>query len=318
MTPNLSFRASLKHLEVEEVIDLFVHRPLGYLVARAAYPTFVSPDAITLLSMLAGIASGAAFYTGIVTGKSHHVLAGGLLILSAVLDCSDGQLARMRKTSSRYGRMLDGAVDAVVQVSAIPAALAAFLWQLGGFTQESLVWGVLGVIAILSGIRHTTLYDQFKNVYVRNTDPSPRDCDDLEEVDAEYARLKAAGPVSLLDRWRFAMYHLHLSLVRQTMRWIDPYIPARFADMPAFSPARAARFRALQGGLMRAWSFFGIGTHIFVFAVCAMADHIEWYIVLRLVGFNAALLVLVPLQRRASREFFGPATPDDDSSTVAA
>lgn len=318
MLPNLSFRASLKNLEVEEVIDLVVHRPLGYLVARAAYPTSVTPDAITLFSMLAGLASGAMFYAEPVTGRSHEVLAGSLLILSAVLDCADGQLARMRGSSSRFGRMLDGAVDAVVQVAAIPAALIAMIWRLGGITEQALVWGALGVFAILSGIRHTTIYDQFKNVYARNTEPAPRDCDDLEEVDAERARLERTGSMSWLDRTRFAMYHVHLSLVRQTMHWIDPCIPARFADMPGYSPERAARFRALEGGLMRAWTFFGVGTHIFVFAVCAMISHVEWYIVLRLVGFNAALLVLVPLQRRASREFFGTGSPDGHTSTVTA
>lgn len=302
----LSFRASLKNPAVEEPIDLFVHRPLGYLVARASYPTPLSPDVLTLVSMLLGLASGACLYITVAGGPRLHGLAGALLIASAVFDCSDGQLARMRQRSSRYGRMLDGAVDAVVQLAAVPAAVVHMVWRRGGLGSPGTVaWVLASLLALLAGVRHTTLYDQFKNVYVRNTDPNPHDCDDRDEIDAEWARLRATGPVSFGTWFRFAMYRVHLTLVARTMRWIDPWIPARFADMPPYSPERAAHFRALHGRLMRAWSFFGVGTHIFALSLSVMLDRLEWYVVLRLGFFNALLIVLVPLQRRASRAFFG-------------
>jgi hypothetical protein len=302
---DLSYRASLKNPEVEEVVDLLIHRPLGYLVARAAYPTPVTADALTIASMLAGLASGAVFWSVWAGAASHHVLGGALLVLSAVLDCSDGQLARMRRASSRYGRMLDGAVDAVVQLAAVPAVVAHMVWRRGGLgTPGTAAWVVAAVAAVLLGVRHTTLYDQFKNVFVRNTDPHPRDCDDRDEIEAEWARVRAAGRVGALTWFRFFFYRMHLDLVAQTMRWIDPHIPARFADMPPHTPERAARYRALNARLMRAWSFYGVGTHIFALAACVMLDRLEWYIALRLVGFNAALVALVPLQRRASRAFF--------------
>ena len=46
--------------QVEEPIDVYVHRPLAYLLTRALFPLPVSPDAVTLLSILAGLASGGA------------------------------------------------------------------------------------------------------------------------------------------------------------------------------------------------------------------------------------------------------------------
>jgi hypothetical protein len=154
---------------------------------------------------------------------------------------------------------------------------------------------------------------------VRNTEPNPRDCDDADDVDAEWARLREKGPVPALTAFKFWMYRMHLNLVAATMRWVDPYVPARFADMPAYSPERAERYRALNATLMRAWSFYGVGTHIFALAVCTMLDRLEWYIVLRLGLFNLALLALVPLQRRASRAFFRgePPTSVADAPAVA-
>ena len=38
---------SLKSLDVEEPIDLYVHRPLAYLLARALLPTPISPNWVT-------------------------------------------------------------------------------------------------------------------------------------------------------------------------------------------------------------------------------------------------------------------------------
>src|SRR5258706_12046514 len=101
----LGYRASLKPLEVEEPIDVYIHRPLSYLLARACFRLPISPDFITLSSIVFGLASAAA----LLATFPHHLQVGGLLLFgSAVLDCADGQLARMRGTSSMFGRMLDG------------------------------------------------------------------------------------------------------------------------------------------------------------------------------------------------------------------
>src|SRR6185295_878864 len=94
------YRATLKSLEVEEPIDVWVHRPIAYLLARACFRLPISPDAVTALSIVAGVASAAC----LVSDFRHHLQVGGLLLfLSAVLDCADGQLARMRGTSSVFG-----------------------------------------------------------------------------------------------------------------------------------------------------------------------------------------------------------------------
>src|SRR5688572_14259354 len=82
---------SLKPLAVEEPIDVWVHRPLAYLLARAALPTPISPNLITAMSIVCGLAAGSSM----VISYPHHLQYAGLLIfLSAVFDCADGQLAR--------------------------------------------------------------------------------------------------------------------------------------------------------------------------------------------------------------------------------
>ncbi len=305
MSP-ISYRASLKNPEVEEPVDLLVHRPLGYLVARAAYPTPITADALTILSMLIGVSAGALFYLSVITGTDYAAVACALFTLSAIVDCSDGQLARMRKSSSRHGRMLDGAVDGVVQIAVLPAMVVHMIWRRGGIHAPGSWWWLAGtIVAIVTGLRHTTLYDTFKNIYARNTDSDPKDCDDLDDFMAQYREAAAAGPLGFRRRFLFEFYRFHLQTTAQTIRWIDPFIPSRFRDMPPYSPQRAAEFRRANRGLMRAWSFFGIGTHIFIVAACVTFARLEYYVLIRAIGFNVVLLFLVPLQRRASRVFFG-------------
>src|SRR5258708_21819276 len=149
--------ASLKPLEVEEPIDIYVHRPLAYLLARACYSLPVSPDAITGLSILAGIASAVS----LLSAFPYHLQIGGLLLFgSAVLDCADGQLARMRGTSSVVGRMLDGSADLFTVGAAAPATVWV-IWRSVDCSPllAKLAVGGLCCITMVTSSFHTTMYD---------------------------------------------------------------------------------------------------------------------------------------------------------------
>ena len=301
---DLSFRATIKPVEVEELIDLFVHRPLAHLIARAAYPTAITPDQLTLCSMFVGIAAGWCTWSSLARGSAYLAVGGVLLIASAVVDCSDGQLARMRQSSSRFGRMLDGLVDAIVQAAVVPAVVAHLYFEHRTHPAEALFWVGVGLVAAVTGALHTTLYDHFKNVYLVQTQPTRREGnDDPEDIEAQYAGLQSDG-LRLFDAIRFFLYRRYVPQQRALLGWIDPSIPARFRDMPEYSLERAARYRLGHRRVMRAWSFYGIGTHIFGLGVAMITDHIGAYVFARAVLCNLALLLLVPAQRRASRQFF--------------
>lgn len=301
----VSYRAMLKPLDVEELVDLAVHRPLAYVLTRAAYPTPVTPDQITWASMFVGILAGAAVWSSFLVGAPRLGLAAVLFVLSAVLDCSDGQLARLRGTSSPFGRMLDGAVDLVVQLAFVPGAVAHVWWRHGGpgpaagahgQWMPAVWWALLGLLATASGAFHTTLYDRYKNIYLHHTQAKHGEGEDPEDLVA------ARGDAG--DWLRRNVAVPYLSRQMKALAWLDPYVPGRFRDMPGYSAATAARFLAGQRGLMRAWTFYGIGTHIFGLAVATACDRVEWYILARLFVFNGALAALVVAQRRASRRFF--------------
>jgi CDP-alcohol phosphatidyltransferase len=94
--------------EVEEWLDLHFFRPVGAWITRALYPTRVTPDQVTLVSLVVGLAAGHLF---VYASAWLNALGFVLFIVSDLFDSADGQLARMRGASTRFGRVLDGLSD---------------------------------------------------------------------------------------------------------------------------------------------------------------------------------------------------------------
>jgi phosphatidylglycerophosphate synthase len=91
--------------------SIYVNRPLGRLLAAAAYLAGLTPNAVTAISAVftfSAIVIIAITPPMPLTG----VAIGILLILGYALDSADGQLARLRGGGSPAGEWLDHVVDA--------------------------------------------------------------------------------------------------------------------------------------------------------------------------------------------------------------
>ena len=291
--------ASLKPREVEEVIDVYVHRPLAYILARLLLPLHVSADAVTALSIFAGIGSAAS----LLASFPYHLQWGGfLLFLSAVLDCADGQLARMRGKSSMFGRMLDGTADLITVSAVAPAslwvmwkALDAPLWMRGTVL-------VVTCITVVTTSFHTTMYDHYKNVFLRLTGPYQEG----EDYEAARARYEASGAPNLVSKIAYPIYLFYLKSQRDYVKRFDPFTSARVTLFPPFDKERAAIYRAAAGPAMKLWrTYFGFGTMVFMLALSNAIERPEYFVAVRMILFNPVFyFYLRPLQRRASREAF--------------
>jgi phosphatidylglycerophosphate synthase len=106
LTPPTALAA--KGQVVEEWVDLHFFRPLGLRIARALGPTRATPDQVTVASLLLGLIAG---HLMVYASPAVNAAGVGLFVVSDIFDSADGQLARMRKTSTRFGRILDGVSD---------------------------------------------------------------------------------------------------------------------------------------------------------------------------------------------------------------
>lgn len=111
-------------------VDPVAMRVLPPLVRRQ----WVTPNGITAFAFAVGAVSVALFATG-------HLLAGAVVYeLRFFLDCLDGKLARVRRTSSPFGAAFDRLADALT----VPAAYAAIGWTLA----ERGAWSHSWVLAV--------------------------------------------------------------------------------------------------------------------------------------------------------------------------
>jgi phosphatidylglycerophosphate synthase len=288
---------SLKPLEVEEPVDVWVHRPPAYVLARILLPTPVSPNLVTVGSIVVGCSAGVAIFGNF----PHHLPVAGLLIFSsAVLDCCDGQLARLRKSSSAFGRMLDGMADLVV--STVVVGGGAWL-VVRKFQDPPWLFGVallLTVLTIVTGSFHTTMYDQFKNVFLRMTHPSYREGEDLDVAEARFHAQRAEASFVIGLVWR--VYFFYMRSQDNYANGFDPGVKRLLAAAPEYSERNAAIYRKYAGAPMRLWrSFFGFGSLVFGLAVAIGFDLTEYYLLYRLLLLNAVFYgYLRPAQRAAS------------------
>jgi phosphatidylglycerophosphate synthase len=97
--------------------DFSAERPWDARLARRLVAplrhTWVAPNHLTTLRLVAGLAAAAAFLPGSYGWSNVGAL---LVALSNFLDHTDGELARMTGKSSRFGHLYDLASDALVTI----------------------------------------------------------------------------------------------------------------------------------------------------------------------------------------------------------
>ena len=145
------YRASKKKKDINWFTE-HVARPPAALVVYALKGTPVTPNQVTFLS--AFIAAGACAMFALLPGYLWLVAAALVFELSFVLDCADGQLARLRKTASPLGHLLDFLMDEL-KAMLLLACVTVRLWRDGG-DDRILIVGLGALFCLVSGISLTS------------------------------------------------------------------------------------------------------------------------------------------------------------------
>jgi phosphatidylglycerophosphate synthase len=131
-------------------LDRILFRHLSRPATRRLLPTGVPANAVTVAAILVGVAGG------LLLGAPHPALVAlgiAALDVSGVLDCSDGELARLRFAESRLGHCLDITGDTAVHAAVlggIVLGLRASGRVPGVPTLVALALGVLGAFAVVT------------------------------------------------------------------------------------------------------------------------------------------------------------------------
>lgn len=155
---NKEYEASLKSIETENLVDRVFYRPIGFRIARLLTNTGITPNMVTVISIFIGAAVGYFFYVDNII----YTIIGILLLVTAnILDCVDGQLARMTGIKSAIGRILDG-MAGDIWFTSIYVGFACRLMNLYGTA-----W--FFALAVFSGLSHlvqANITDYYKTLHL--------------------------------------------------------------------------------------------------------------------------------------------------------
>ena len=131
-------------LSNDSFMDRLVGRFFSRQLTRLFLQTPITPNQITLLSLILGLISAMYFFRG--TYES-GITGAGLLLLSAWIDCTDGEIARLKFMESETGGKLDILCDNLVHF-AVFFTIGMGLYRTTG--QD--IFKLLGILAVFGSL----------------------------------------------------------------------------------------------------------------------------------------------------------------------
>ena len=280
----------------DEFLDAYVNRPLAGIVVRMVERTNITPNQLTLMSGAFGTTAAACL---LLPNAFAPIVVAVSLLLCMVLDCSDGQLARLRGGGSVIGRLVDGYVDYWVS-TALHLALLVALARSGvvffGHTFDGLQRFLLVAAAGASMGINSGRFDYYKQRYLAHTGQK-REPETPEMYSDEATR----------DHWFTTKIGLRMFAWYVRMQQGPAFHEAvRQARFTAADPERVSRFEQENGLLVRLWGLTGPTMHngaLAAFACLApfVPQAFAWYCVFAIVGVNVYCFILHFFQSRVLR-----------------
>jgi phosphatidylglycerophosphate synthase len=222
----------------------FVARPLAAVLLVPLAKSRITPNQITFLSLLTFV--GAMAMLALQRGHLGLVAAILVLELSYVLDCTDGQLARLKHKASPVGAHLDFLMDEL-KAFLLVAATGIRLWQADSH-EFWLVEALLGLAVVASAISMTTFIRRPE--YLSATGAArPRSAGDYGDgFAADQPAPRSASLVGLVeDLGRFLIHYPSYLLFVAIADQLDVFLHVYLAINAAYA-ARALLGVALKLG----------------------------------------------------------------------
>ncbi|WP_254811301.1 DUF5941 domain-containing protein [Streptomyces cavourensis] len=171
----------------------FCISPYSRYIARWCARRGLTPNQVTTASLVTALVAAGAAATGT---RGGYIAAGLLLLVSFVLDCTDGQLARYSLQYSTMGAWLDATFDRAKEY-AFYAGLA-----IGAVRGGDDVWTLALGAMVLQSCRHVVdfSFNEANHDAVANTSPTAALSDRLDSVGwTVWARRMIVLPIG--ERW---------------------------------------------------------------------------------------------------------------------
>ena len=153
------YKKSLKHMVFDETLTLYILRPIAFILVKIFYPTKITPNQVSMMTIIVGIVSGYFFSRGDATS---YFIAGVLYFFCLILDCVDGMIARLKKNGTPVGRIVDGFADYIVGIVVYIGLGIGFSKGLVQIDFWPYSYWLLLVISAASHIFHAVIVDYYR------------------------------------------------------------------------------------------------------------------------------------------------------------
>ncbi len=268
--------------EIEEITNLYFIHPAAARLVPAFARMGITPNAVSIAGMLCGILAGFAYYR---YQDLKFALAGFvLMIVWHVMDGADGQLARLTRSQSHFGKVLDGISDNVTFLAVYTGLAIALSRRYGGW-----VYVLVAAAAVCHSVQSAS-YEVQRQEYDRwgwgRTDSRPA---------------SVRTPFDFLHR----LFYDYLSFpVARVTRKSRAAMTAALDRQPERATSIRQHYREAFAPLLRRWSLLSANYRTAGIFIGALLGVPEYYFCFEIVGFSTILVLLIHSQESRCETFF--------------
>lgn len=288
-SPVQCFKQSLKSesFYADEIINIYLLRPLASILVWLVYPTRITPNQITVAAILVGFVAAWLYSLSTPTATA---LAGLSITLKDILDDADGQLARAKELYSRRGRFLDSIGDFLVNVAVFSVITWVVYQQIPSGT--TILLGVLSLLGITLRVSYHVFY-QVSFLHREDRYNLNRITEEIVEED------RKGDPVALrLQKIFLLIYGWQDRLMYRIDGWCRRGVPdERLSDW--YSDRLGLRLSGL----------LGFGTEYALLTLCSLLNVLSLYLLLNVVMMNGVWLVTTVYRKMRLTKRLKPQVP---------
>ena len=290
---NKEYEASLKSIETENYIDQLVFRPVGFLIAKLLCKTCITPNAITIISIFIGASTGPLFYFNSIRMTLSGIIC---LLIANLLDCVDGQLARLTDKRSNIGRILDG-IAGNIWFTLIYVFLALRL------KNEFDSW-LFFIPAVFSGLSHliqANITDYYKTLHLFFVSKEKgQEFQNLNDISAQYRKMKPG-----IQKLLFYLYLGYTSIqeaVTPKLQFMLKHLKVKYRD--DIPEDIRKDFRNQSKRLMKICiDLMTFNGRILILFASVLSGYIWFYFLFEIIILNFILLLSISIHEKICAKF---------------
>jgi phosphatidylglycerophosphate synthase len=273
--------------EIEEITNLYFIHPLASRLVPFFAQIRLTPNAVSITGMLFGILAALAYHR--YWDLRFAITGFALMIAWHVMDGADGQLARLTHSQSHFGKILDGISDNVTFLAVYTALALALSREHGDW-----MYALVALSAVCHAVQSAT-YEAQRQEYDRwgwgrkPQAPLPPDSPERDRDGPPVIRRL----FDFLDRLFFVGLSFPAAGIR---RKFGETMAAALQRAPGNEALIRQHYRETLAPQLRSWTILSANYRTLGIFIGALLKAPEYYFGFEIIGFSAALAVLIRRQ----------------------